>query len=593
MKYKQTIILILITILTITVAQAMPETEINRVTNQIRPQIQQQEPTFTNIETTVYHTVSSEDTTQWTTGASQQYDVSTRLGWCVIPQSQRGFYEDVKCQGSGVHEDRVYQFNTIEQTPQDSIPIEPQYTRGRTAKSINPQPKWTVAVNNQPGTPCYIPYGTLMYIDFGPGNPWNGIYRAEDTGAAFKGQCKIDVYAGVGLQASQEAEQHVSGKTPDIYILAPATPVAPPSLSPTKLADEYKFVTQEEYVSKHGSETITTRYIPELDKDLTQVGELILPYSSLNRIKGIKNFYDEIKKFSNEVLQKCENEPHLQKTACAHEIAKKYEEKITITNCLENTHPPIRQKNIQPNTQINISGIIKNKQQNEKITIELAQPRGETINITAELKFELKNMPNLENEYIKLTNVNVTQNTQNKINITIQNQNQIRLPMTTNEELKTKQNIQNIALQASDCKETPQDCKCTINTQTQEKEIKLLKNTITTQNQETKTNIFFYPQDTTITHRITAKTTPLVLTSPLIDPTLFDETITIKNTEQTTFKKETNTNRLIKIENNNEPDLEKCFPEKKHAIFCAKPNIEGTTYFQKTYYLQMNFSLKI
>lgn len=194
--------------------------QIDSLEQELAAKLDDLQPTYTNIVSTVYYTPLAEDFESWSTGASDNHDVRTRLGWCVIPPSQRGFFEDVKCQGSGVSENRVFQFNTIQPTRQDSVPIPPDFTRGRTSTGTDPLPKWTVAVNDQEGTPCHIPYGTLMYIYWNEGNPWNGIYRAEDTGSAFRGQCKIDVYAGVGTRARDEAIRNgLSNARPEIYIL--------------------------------------------------------------------------------------------------------------------------------------------------------------------------------------------------------------------------------------------------------------------------------------------------------------------------------------------------------------------------------------
>jgi len=580
MKHRTITIITTITsvLLLLIMVQGTLDQEIQRVTQQIEPQLRNHEPVFENIITTVYHTVQSNDFQEWTTNAANQYDTTTNLGWCVIPQSQRGFYEDIKCQGSGVHQGRVYQHNTIQTNPEQSQPIEEKYTTGRTATQTNPKTKWTIAVNNQPNTPCYIPYGTLLYIEFEPGNPWNGLYRAEDTGSAFRGECKIDIYAGVGLQASKEAEQHVSGKTPKIYVLEPNVDNPPQSLSPTQLAETYKIMTQQEYVSKHGSAVITTRYIPQLSQEQKQIGELILPYSSLNQIIGLKNFYDTVKQFSNEVLLLCSNIPTNQRLACAYNKAKEYENKIIINHCSENTATPKSNTYLKRNQTINISGIIKKQtyeETNQKryLILELEQLRAENLTIKIETGIPALILGDAQiNEYVTILNTK-TKNITDKIEIEIESMNQIIFPEKENQLIK--ENTQHIALSASDCTTTNNTCLCEIKTLKTNQEIKIQENKIITEQEETRINAEFKTQNTQIKQTITALQ---VLQEP---------TQTLNNNPR--FKKEEN--QLILIQEKNE-ELPRCEPKKTHAIFCAKP-AQGQSYFEQTYYPEMNFALKI
>jgi 3D (Asp-Asp-Asp) domain-containing protein len=470
MKHKIQKIIIMITIITfsIQIVQGMPDSEIERVTRQITPQLNEQKPVFENIVTTVYHSVKSTDFPQWTTGVSNEYDLTTSIGWCIIPQSRRGFYEDIKCQGSGVHEGRVYQYNTVELSPADSIPIDSRYTTGRTAKQTNPKPKWTVAVNNQPGTPCHIPYGTLMYIDFGAGNPWNGLYRAEDTGSAFRGECKMDVYAGVGLQESRNAEQHVSGKTPKIYVLEPSSPSPPSSLSHDKLAETYRFLTPEEYAARHGSATITSRYVPQLDSNLNQIGEITLPYSSLNVILGLRNFYDTIKEFSNEVLGECSNVPQEQKLACAYNKAKEYEDKIIINHCSEELPHTIHHNYLETNNSVNIAGIIRKNIEEEregpnKLILEIEQIRGEILNIHMKMSIPALILLNSNiNDFVIINNANITNKEDNYIEIEIEELKQISFPAENNKSWIIQENMKQIALTSSDCTSSNNNCLCEI-----------------------------------------------------------------------------------------------------------------------------------
>ncbi|MFC1723827.1 3D domain-containing protein, partial [Nanoarchaeota archaeon] len=60
----------------------------------------------------------------------------------------------------------------------------------------------SIAVNLRRGTNCYIPRWSRVYIKYPkPNHPFTGWYIAEDTGGAFGGKCKIDVFLGAGKQS--------------------------------------------------------------------------------------------------------------------------------------------------------------------------------------------------------------------------------------------------------------------------------------------------------------------------------------------------------------------------------------------------------
>lgn len=179
------------------------------------PNLEQQIPTFNGvILTTVYYTPVSAEFSTWYSGKKDNYG-----SYCKIPQSIRGFADSVSCQGTGMHNGEIYSYSTI--GPSESNPGKSLegYKFGRTSSGTDATPKRTVAVNNVPNSPCYIPMGTKMYIFFEEGNPYNGYYVAEDTGAAFKEKCKMDIFAGIGKSARDDAAKYVSGKRPQIYVL--------------------------------------------------------------------------------------------------------------------------------------------------------------------------------------------------------------------------------------------------------------------------------------------------------------------------------------------------------------------------------------
>ena len=165
-----------------------------------------QEPTFSNMLVTHYNTASEEDFSTWYSGARPAPD---RRHYCAIPIPQRGFYEDVKCEGSGLGTDgKIYRYSTIRPTKSASPGIsDPRFSRGKTATSTNPTAHRTIAVDSRK-----IPRGATVYISFDRyassnqqcAQQWNGCYVAEDAGSAITGN-HIDLYVGVGRRALQES----------------------------------------------------------------------------------------------------------------------------------------------------------------------------------------------------------------------------------------------------------------------------------------------------------------------------------------------------------------------------------------------------
>ncbi|MFT4311238.1 MAG: 3D domain-containing protein [Candidatus Woesearchaeota archaeon] len=250
-------------------------------------------PTFINIETTVYYSPSFEldHQGQWCSAANEGVCLTTtdeikefydhnqrimeciderRAGWCCINRADRGAYEDVRCQGSMVVSEGeykgVYQFNTVETTLEDSTRIPSKFTRGRTATGTDPQRMWTVAVNPDEGTPGFIPYGTIMYIYWGEGNEWNGLYRAEDTGSAFRGQRKMDIYAGVGREQLNEAERAgLSKARPRIYLLDERGRVID-----ARTASSSNILTSEGQITNPYSSQTTTQTTPKIFESIRE-----------------------------------------------------------------------------------------------------------------------------------------------------------------------------------------------------------------------------------------------------------------------------------------------------------------------------------
>ena len=252
---------------------------------------EQGDPSFTNMEATVYHSVEEEDYEEWSTGAAAEYDVDTDLGYCVIPEDERGFYEDVKCQGSGVGEDGgVYHTSTIEPSEADSTTLN-GFENGRTSTGTDPEPQRTVAINPAENTPCCIEYGTEMYISWGENNPWNGVYKAEDTGSAFRGECKIDVFAGTGLDSVDQALEHVHD-SPKIWLL-----------------DEGGYCGPGSAGQGVGESQPTVR------------GEQTSRYSNQQELPAAKTFYENARRFGEEIKNLCTLLPYEEKESCIEDNA--------------------------------------------------------------------------------------------------------------------------------------------------------------------------------------------------------------------------------------------------------------------------------
>ena len=143
------------------------------------------------VRVTYYYTPSEYNFNEWS-----RYGCGSSIDCCNI--NRKGFYEDVRCQGSGLGKDGcLYRYYSIGITRDASARIcEPgKELRGVTATGTNPAKKRTIAVD-----PKVVPLGKTVVLNFGENEcakKWNGCYMAEDTGSAIKGQ-HVDLYVGVG-----------------------------------------------------------------------------------------------------------------------------------------------------------------------------------------------------------------------------------------------------------------------------------------------------------------------------------------------------------------------------------------------------------
>lgn len=154
---------------------------------------------------------------------SQGKCLSQDKGWCCIPPDDRGFYEEVRCQGSGACQGKTFHTSSISPEPMAN-PVRDEETGGETSSGVTPERQHTIATNDDPSSDCYLPVGSRVYIDFGPDSAWNGEYMSEDIGSAIdrraeSGNCKIDVYAGIGEDAKQSANEEAGRRSANVYIL--------------------------------------------------------------------------------------------------------------------------------------------------------------------------------------------------------------------------------------------------------------------------------------------------------------------------------------------------------------------------------------
>jgi len=142
---------------------------------------------FPNIRTTVYYTPFFEDIKIWssTQSCTNSYD--------CCKSAKSSFYNDVRCQGSGVYNGKVYRYDTIDPRGAQYSPTLEGFKNGVTSSGTDPTPGRTVAAKCD----SRFKKGTKLYIYWGEGMAGNGYYSVEDTGSALA--CNhIDIYAGPG-----------------------------------------------------------------------------------------------------------------------------------------------------------------------------------------------------------------------------------------------------------------------------------------------------------------------------------------------------------------------------------------------------------
>jgi len=453
-------------------------------------------PTFTTITTTVYHTASLEDfNNNWcspTKGScftiadilpfynndpAKRTCLNNNMGFCCIKNKDRGFYEDVKCQGSGVANGKTYNTYGIKTTIEESEPLPSEFPSGKTATGTNPEKKRTVAVNPKANTNCYIPYWTKMYIYFGEGkDEWNGVYMAEDTGSAFGAQCKIDIYTGVGKESANIAARYVDSTTsenPKIYLLDDNGKVIPPD-----------GVFGEGYASDKGLSSV--------------VGTLFVKYANIYEEKGLSTLYDETYKIAKQVSDTCTigAYPDIdERELCMYDIILNAENSgITIDegdNCVEEGLPPYTIREIMPDWEYaDVFGVISKepvsemrKVGDEEKKIIILQISGEDDSITIHLwnsSTELEDKLKV-GEYVLIKDA-FRVNYQTRLA-------HLKEQIIINPDAVKMKAIKSIATKLADCSTSEEDCLCETDYKGRLENLKLRENTISFGNFEKSTSV--------------------------------------------------------------------------------------------------------
>ena len=105
------------------------------------------------------------------------------------------FYNAVRLEGTGVGlNGRYYRYDSITTNKATS----PSYTKEQLEDSIAGGDGWPYVRHTMAADLAVNPLGTQYYLDWGEGNPWNGIYVVEDTGEGLHGW-HLDIYTGFGI----------------------------------------------------------------------------------------------------------------------------------------------------------------------------------------------------------------------------------------------------------------------------------------------------------------------------------------------------------------------------------------------------------
>jgi len=548
--------------------------------------VKNKKPTF-SVVPTVYYTAVYEDTQNWCSptkgecftsksqigdfykdASSKQSCLNRGGGFCCIDRSDRGFYEDTLCQGSGVYANQLYKYNTIATTQSASTSIN-GYIRGQTATGTDPIRQWTVAVNTNPKSNCYVQYNTLMYVYFGEGNPWNGVYRAEDTGSAFEGQCKMDFYAGVGVAELNDAAKYVD---------------------PSKSAQIFFLDQNLNYVP---SGTLASSGVS------AQTGEITASYTFTYLLKGASEVYDLTQKFVKNTISVCSKRPYEEKQECLDEqiIAAKINNLNVNRLCLESGFLPAinltdLEKTYTPwNTIIKVAGQIDRKEPQQMTTTTVKDKEQGTSTLTSQGYLYITQIPSNEplvlkfpdkdalpegfdwttfiaQDYVEFSYLRVLSVDKNKNEITVKAFDLLKEKNKQAEDIKInpsyflREIMKGAALNLAECSTSKQDeCKCNVAIWALFENITFADGKISLTNMSddnyVELSLKIYEQNEEIKNNI-------------INSSNKDFTKQLKYTDLR-FKKNKD-GSLTYVNEDSEPDLAICVPENKYYLMCTDKN---------------------
>jgi len=410
--------------------------------------------------------------------------------------------------------------------------------------------KWTAAVNTVKGTNCRFPLNSVMYIYFGKGHNWNGIYRAEDTVSELDGECKIKLYAG---QSKNELyEKEVSGKTAQVFLL------------------------NKNFVYVSGADA--SENIPA-----SELGHLSLPYAYRYIAKDVTSFFDITKNFAKIMLQECSNKPYEQKDKCIDEQVKKSNETgiVVQRNCLETQSPKFLNltelsKNYEAGKTIVRFGGVPQPEElstdgSQGLTLKLRQLGSDEI---LSVKFDpsealLRKWEEIHlGTYVEFSFA-LVQGIQNGVlNVKIGNQD-----MTIEEQMKrilidpnyySRELLKETALQIADCASSVQEsCFCNVTLKDKVPTMSFAANKISftdfnVSNKYVEVPVNIYPQD-------------FFNTAEIVKAPLADFSYILHDDGFIGFKKDKEGDFILINSNYENDTLPVCKPEKKHALFCAIP----------------------
>ncbi|MGV8163001.1 MAG: N-acetylmuramoyl-L-alanine amidase [Candidatus Nanoarchaeia archaeon] len=329
---------------------------------------------FNDVVTTKYFSPSC-DGIIW---ASNAYNPK---GWCYIPMKDRGFYEQVKCQGSGECNGRAYHYSDLsKQGVAQSNPLPEEFTRGKTASGTDPTPKRTVAAKwSCPG----FKKNSKLYIYWGEDSEWNGYYQVEDVGSAINTCDHLDIYVGAGNDAVNNADFKSTSKDSKgndyakVCVLDPNFEMPDPDFSS--------------------------------DSDFVDIitGNSEVYYSHNIQMENITKLFDETKTFFSETTAACKSVSADKKNNCIEEKMKNAEllHDLKVEYCDKEEYQEIAYINSLPDPQN--TGVISADYQNKILGTIIENP---TIILDSGKQAEYMSQTNIEETGTQTPDINIWNN---------------------------------------------------------------------------------------------------------------------------------------------------------------------------------------